>query len=273
MATIERFPRFPSLPPELRRLIWEDALNEEYRDRILMVDQDTHRIIVTRELQQPFRPIFHANRESRKVANLTFPLRLAVYTTGWNNSIDSNMSKGVKSVPDEAVALGEIPVSLNFDHFMIGLGWKKLMDNYLGTVSRAYDHLGSIGKFQTAKLSLEQMGAIRHLIQATEDIPTKAADRDPELNIDFSDSVPILFGGVQVFRSLHLCTHVGAFCLADKMSVQVNAEMIWLWGRTRDDYGPSYNGRTVLHHKHFWKSILTCNDFQKRLQRALPGQE
>ncbi|KAK6836495.1 hypothetical protein PG987_006990 [Apiospora arundinis] len=272
MATIERFPRFPSLPPELRRLIWEAALKEEYRDRILVLDQVTRRIIVTRELQQPFRPIFHANRESREVADLVFPLRLAVYTTGWNNSIYSLLKRPM-SIPEEAVALAEIPVSLNFDHFMIGLDWKKLMGNYLGTVSRAYAHLGSIGKFQTAKLSLEQMGAIRHLIQATEDIPTKAADRDPELNIDFSDYVPTLFGGLQVFRSLHLCTHVGAFCLADKMSVQVDAEMIQLWGRMRYDDGPSYNGRTVLHHKHFWKSILTCNDFQKRLQRALPGQE
>ncbi|KAK7995195.1 hypothetical protein PG990_013968 [Apiospora arundinis] len=246
MATIERFPRFPSLPPELRRLIWEDALKEEYRDRILVLDQVTRRIIVTRELQQPFRPIFHANRESRDVANLMFPLRLAMYTTGWDDSIYS-LLKWAKPIPEETVALAEIPVSLNFDHFMIGLDWKRLMSDFLGSFPRMYAQLGSIGKFHTAKLSLEQMGAIRHLIQATEDIPTKAADRDPELNIDFSDSVPILFGGVQVFRSIHLLPLAGSFCLADKMSVKVDAEMIRLSRRTRDDYGPSYNGRAVLH--------------------------
>lgn len=48
---------------------WEEAVLEEYRDRI----------VITRKLQQPFRPVFHANSESRGVANALLPLRLPVH--------------------------------------------------------------------------------------------------------------------------------------------------------------------------------------------------
>lgn len=109
---------------------------EEYRDRILMFDKRTYRLVITRELQKPFRGVFHANFESRGVADALFPLRLPVYpfndqlrTALWYHSLSLEYDCTSPPPPLECEPLNEIPVSLEHDHFLLGLSWWNLSGN------------------------------------------------------------------------------------------------------------------------------------------------
>ncbi|KAK7959718.1 uncharacterized protein PG986_004572 [Apiospora aurea] len=197
----ERFSRFPKLPPEIRIMIWEAAVHEEYRDRVLLLEEATRRIVASRELQQPFRAVFHANRESRHAANSMFPVRLPMYrfrgfpSFEWHQQrIRGNAMPFRETL--ETVASGEIPVSLTLDTFMIGFSWRWLEGR---TVSQ-----GFVGSYMSGNLSRQQTRLIRNLVQVVNDgRASEAASRDPESYLDLSADALSVFGGVQEFRCLY----------------------------------------------------------------------
>ncbi|KAK8029788.1 hypothetical protein PG993_011079 [Apiospora rasikravindrae] len=183
-----------------------------------MVDQTTHRIVANRELQQPFRGVFHASRESRYIANSLYPVRLPMYHFTAFPSLEwhqRNLRGAVEHLEDtlETAATGEIPVSLTLDNFMIG--------------------------FSSC--------LIRNLVQIVfHGRPSEAGSRDPERYIEFSSHVSAYFGGVQVFRRLHPAFTNGprdrlvVWDMANRMSSKVDAALNW--HGIADGGTPSYNG-------------------------------
>ncbi|KAI1800827.1 hypothetical protein F4811DRAFT_536972 [Daldinia bambusicola] len=70
--------RFSSLPTELRWQIWKDALEEEIKERIVVVD--THGWGVC-PMRRHASPLFVLNRESRELAKVFYPSVVQVYYT------------------------------------------------------------------------------------------------------------------------------------------------------------------------------------------------
>ncbi|KAI3397941.1 hypothetical protein diail_10110 [Diaporthe ilicicola] len=70
---LDGFPHFHSLPPELRHMIIQEALQQEEYDRVVLLDPVTHRISPTKELASMVSPLLFVNSEFRTVA-------LGVYT-------------------------------------------------------------------------------------------------------------------------------------------------------------------------------------------------
>ncbi|KAK8000972.1 hypothetical protein PG991_013194 [Apiospora marii] len=267
-------PRDP--PPQ-----WEDAVLEEYRDRILLFDEPTNRIIITRELQQPFRPVFHANFESRSVANALFPLRLPVHAMAGvvriamrSHQLALLYDSTTPAPPLQAEPLGEIPVSLKRDHFLLGLSWWNVpkRPRYNQTAA-TYDANAAafVGAFTTGALDRAMLRQVRNLAHVVEDDPTASARRDPERCLRLHDRMKDLFVGVQVFRRIYITGNRSILIMADQMSDQFDMDMEGLGARqTRN--GRSYNGRTILNRGYRWKTVLACHDCQGRLRRrkALP---
>ncbi|KAK8062575.1 hypothetical protein PG997_014672 [Apiospora hydei] len=271
----ERFSLFSKFPPEIRVMIWEAALHEEYRDRVLILDEATHRIVASRELQQPFRAVFHASRESRYVANSMFPVRLPMYRfhgfpsfEWYQRSVRGNAAPFKETL--ETPASGEIPVSLALDNFMVGFSWRWLHVQSIGQ--------GFVGGFVSGNLSPQQTRLIWNLIQVViDDRSSEAARRDPESYLDLSAKALSVFGGVQKFRCLYPISTNGprirsiVWGMGDQISYRVDAALNWHF--TANDGTPSYNGRALLlHGQHPWK-MLTCADFQARLHRTQTSQE
>ncbi|KAK8112909.1 hypothetical protein PG984_013435 [Apiospora sp. TS-2023a] len=272
MATATEFSLFPQLPAEIRLQIWKEAVLEEYRDRILLLDETTHRIVITRELQTPFRAVFHANFESRGVANELFPLRLPVHaftkqmrTDLWYYQwVIEHSVQPQQPPPLEGGPLGEIPVSLERDHFLLGLGWWELSRYY-----SYVDHQRAgrfVGAFTTGELEPAMLAKVRCLIDAVDGEPSEAVRRDPERCLPLHPSIHDTFVRVEVFRRIHMATNYRLRDLGEYMSHYIPGTRMKgdIPQDTRD--GPSYNGRTILGRDE-WREILTCHDVQARLAR------
>ncbi|KAK7964023.1 hypothetical protein PG988_010997 [Apiospora saccharicola] len=232
MATATEFSIFPQLPVEIRLQIhkianlrnphpqWKEAVLEEYRDRILLLDETAHRIVITRELQKPFRAVFHANFESRSVANELFPLRLPVHAFTQQMRTDLWYYQWViehNVQPQQLSPLeGEIPVSLERDHFLLGLGWWDLSQTY-----SYVDHQRAglfVGAFTTGELEPAMLAKVRCLIDAIKGEPSEAVRLDPERCLPLHPSIDDTFVRVEVFRRIHMADHFGLRDLGEYMS-------------------------------------------------------
>ncbi|KAK8062879.1 hypothetical protein PG997_014976 [Apiospora hydei] len=69
------FPQFSRLAPELRMMIWKEALKNETQDRIALVHRDSLRIVPSKSLVSPLMAV---NQESREVALTYFDVRLDI---------------------------------------------------------------------------------------------------------------------------------------------------------------------------------------------------
>ncbi|KAK7959719.1 uncharacterized protein PG986_004573 [Apiospora aurea] len=197
MAGAADFSLFPELPTEIRLLIWEQAVLEEYRDRILM---------------RPFRPVFHASRESREVANALFPVRLPVHVFAnraarWHEAAHPELALPPSSPIDSGRApVGEIPVGLEHDTFLFGMSWWYLR-SFQPAVAAAklagqppprfanlrsvYDsrtckpvevedpRKGFVGAFVTAELARPLVHAIRNVVAVVHGAPREDGQTTP----------------------------------------------------------------------------------------------
>ncbi|KAK8063637.1 hypothetical protein PG996_008289 [Apiospora saccharicola] len=269
MATATEFSIFPQLPVEIRLQIWKEAVLEEYRDRILLLDETAHRIVITRELQKPFRAVFHANFESRSVANELFPLRLPVHAFTQQMRTDLWYYQWViehNVQPQQLSPLeGEIPVSLERDHFLLGLGWWDLSQTY-----SYVDHQRAglfVGAFTTGELEPAMLAKVRCLIDAIKGEPSEAVRLDPERCLPLHPSIDDTFVRVEVFRRIHMADHFGLRDLGEYTSYYMPDTR--MEGDSPHDTrdGPSYNGRKILGRESWWMEIHTCHDVQARLAR------
>ncbi|KAK8062576.1 hypothetical protein PG997_014673 [Apiospora hydei] len=268
MASASVFSLFPELPTEIRLLIWEQAVLEEYRDRILLVEHRLRRIVITRELQQPFRPIFHASRESREVANALYPVRLPVH-------VFSNRAACWHEAVRYELALPR------HDTFLFGMEWWRLRSFQPAVPAARFagrplpanfanlrfvfesktckpvevqdPHKGFVGAFVTAELTRPLVRAIRNLVAVVHGAPREDGQTSP------STAGVHCFRKAPTYRRLHLVGEDSFRLLHDQLSFEVNAAMDWAYlGEKRDN--PSYNGRAVLRQQDEWKVIVTCDN-------------
>lgn len=76
--TLREFHLFNQLPAELRVAIWELAILEHNRDRLILVNEHTNRIMCTKH--NACSPHFSVSSESRDVARSLYPIRLPVFS-------------------------------------------------------------------------------------------------------------------------------------------------------------------------------------------------
>ncbi|KAK8078874.1 hypothetical protein PG994_002681 [Apiospora phragmitis] len=189
---------------------WEEAVFEEYGYRSLVFDCEPSRVLLTREHQQLFRPVFHANSESHAVANTLFPRRLPVYSYTDNTTARARYRPGDFADQNPAVddwsqprlyhgrtveplpkvdprkerlvrIFGEIPISLKYDHFLFYSSSSScciLKNEFLDPSTDPSTPL-SVSTMPSG----EQSGAIRDRIKAAIRMPSEAAPlrpRDPD---------------------------------------------------------------------------------------------
>ncbi|KAK8128719.1 hypothetical protein PG984_009827 [Apiospora sp. TS-2023a] len=72
------FTKFRQLPPELRLLIWEEAVREDHRDRIVPLAQDTKCVMLMNSILGTHSGVFLACYEARQAALTVYNVALPV---------------------------------------------------------------------------------------------------------------------------------------------------------------------------------------------------
>ncbi|KAK5625715.1 hypothetical protein RRF57_001431 [Xylaria bambusicola] len=158
MASSNSFPLFSKLPTELRFIIWEISVLDHHRDRLVLLNESTKRVICFRKLACS--PHFRATSESRKVAMNLYPVRLPVYRmlyTGYNkNDQVNNNEVSIQPLP------GAIYVNLARDIFTLNLKElaKMPLSRHGGRISGGVENL----RWRSAALSPSQCQSVRRIM-------------------------------------------------------------------------------------------------------------
>ncbi|KAK8036242.1 hypothetical protein PG993_008856 [Apiospora rasikravindrae] len=83
------FPQFSRFVPELREMIWKEALKNEAKDRIALVHRDSRRIVPSKSLVSP---LLAVNHDLREVALAYFDVRLDVVHLNLDPAIEDTYS-------------------------------------------------------------------------------------------------------------------------------------------------------------------------------------
>ncbi|KAI1383988.1 uncharacterized protein F4822DRAFT_58027 [Hypoxylon trugodes] len=118
MPAATEFPLFTRLPIDLRLFIWEFAILDHNRDRLVPINEETKRVICIANIANSL--FFRVTSESRKVSQQLYHIRLPVF---WkvhapdpqHRAVDENMEDN----PDECH--GHIYISSKHDTFVFGL--------------------------------------------------------------------------------------------------------------------------------------------------------
>ncbi|KAK8062487.1 hypothetical protein PG997_014584 [Apiospora hydei] len=176
--TTTDFPQFARMPPEVRRLIWQEAALEAYKDRHLVLGDSQYRPLTREDVGAEFltksihvsdrmKPsaIFLVNRESRKAARSIYNVSLHVYET-FAAILCPNACEGPQDPNGEArgvVYKGEVYINLVHDIF-VTLDDTHLRINPPMDWVDDDDHAYWIQYPITGRLSEEQTGSIERVM-------------------------------------------------------------------------------------------------------------
>lgn len=225
------FHRFANLPPEIRLMVWAEAVCLDNKDRILILEHRYKHILATQRLLHTS-GVFGATQESREVALRLYPVRFAfrmydiVIPPGlpvWPSvddtlPTDDVISRRQTGPPSERV----IYVSFERDIFFLGLGQAHWDLARLAVYPHGFPNAFLFNNMRrtTVSLTREQRGMIERIMEATRDSPwtrnpllgdppgqgmrrlLTAADLGP---LDHRYSNPL---NNNVYRSVRECHHI-----------------------------------------------------------------
>ncbi|KAK8042918.1 hypothetical protein PG994_013401 [Apiospora phragmitis] len=129
MATLTGFCKFSELPKELQRMVWERAVLEDNKDRIVPVAFDTERIVLTHELRNPS-PVFKVCQLARVAATSLYDKRIPMVkfhmhwpdnnVPAWNlfvKVVDEGMSAEERE--NDGHVIGYVCISTQLDVFLV----------------------------------------------------------------------------------------------------------------------------------------------------------
>ncbi|KAI1264499.1 hypothetical protein F5Y18DRAFT_82868 [Xylariaceae sp. FL1019] len=114
MTSPVTFPLFPSLPAELRLMIWKFAILMDNRDRLVLLNDVTKRIICTSSLIIPH---LQVNVECRHVALGLYPLRLPVSSMIFASRLPENRVAWRYSRHSKGVVF----INTDYDRFVLAV--------------------------------------------------------------------------------------------------------------------------------------------------------
>ncbi|KAK7921566.1 hypothetical protein PG985_009588 [Apiospora marii] len=104
------FPQFAKLPPELRHMVWDEALREEIGSRLILVHRTTMRVIPHKGTQSL---VMNANRESRYYARLMYyDVKLDVWTVKVDLDVENEVYEYDRKPAGQHYTAGLLPMGV-----------------------------------------------------------------------------------------------------------------------------------------------------------------
>ncbi|KAI0977026.1 hypothetical protein F4678DRAFT_411547 [Xylaria arbuscula] len=166
MSALTEFSLFKNLPAELRSLVWEIAILDHNRDRIVPIfHQNAHKIVCIRTLVCS--PHFFVCWESRQVAKLLYPLRFRV-----SQAFDQTSHYSLLSVEERQrlrLSFPQWAVYISFKHDIFALlNYQTLFrchQDEIGCIMRPPLNYSSFGRVAQGSLTPEQCRSVERVVQ------------------------------------------------------------------------------------------------------------